>query len=204
MTREEMIETLSNYCLNRSDCVSCPIKKITGVICNNVFSEMTDKELEERMALLEAEEKSGKPKDASHDEVAKQFMKYLTGTDNPEEAAKRIVFGTGNQQAKADAGKAPISLVPMDIVWAIAWIRKYGNEKYGDPDNWKTVEPERYRDALMRHLLHYISDPKSIDEESGYPHLWHAACNMAFLMSMDYGEMCCYDYTATRSEEVQI
>lgn len=93
-----------------------------------------------------------------------------------------------DQQAKADARKAPISLVPMEIVWAIAWIRKYGNEKYGDPDNWKTVEPERYRDALMRHLLHYISDPKSVDEESGYPHLWHAACNMAFLMHMDYGE----------------
>lgn len=93
-----------------------------------------------------------------------------------------------DQRAKADEGKAPISLVPMEIVWAIAWIRKYGNEKYGDPDNWKTVEPERYRDALMRHILHYISDPKSVDEESGYPHLWHAACNMAFLLSMDYGD----------------
>lgn len=94
----------------------------------------------------------------------------------------------GNQKAKADAGKAEIRLVPMEIVWAIAWIRMYGNRKYGDPENWKTVEPERYRDALMRHLFHYISDPKSVDEESGYPHLWHAACNMAFLMHFDYGE----------------
>lgn len=98
-----------------------------------------------------------------------------------------------DQKAKADAGKAEIRLVPMEIVWAIAWIRMYGNRKYGDPDNWKTIEPERYRDALMRHLLAYISDPNSVDEESGYPHLWHAACNMAFLMHFDYGDMCHYD-----------
>ena len=109
----------------------------------------------------------------------------------------RIHRYTGNQEAKADAGKAEIRLVPMEIVWAIAWIRMYGNRKYGDPENWKTVEPERYRDALMRHLLHYISDPKSVDEESGYPHLWHAACNMAFLMHFDYGEEVLHDPNKT-------
>lgn len=107
---------------------------------------------------------------------------------------------TGDQTAKADAGKAEIRLVPMEIVWAIAWIRMYGNRKYGDPDNWKTVEPERYRDAMMRHLLAYISDPNSVDEESGYPHLWHAACNLAFLMHFDYGDMCRYDFAVKKPE----
>ena len=102
-----------------------------------------------------------------------------------------------SQKAKADAGKAEIRLVPMEIVWAIAWIRMYGNRKYGDPENWKLVEPERYRDALMRHLLAYISNPKSVDEESGYPHLWHAACNMAFLMHFDYGEEVLHDPNKT-------
>lgn len=102
-----------------------------------------------------------------------------------------------SQKAKADAGKAEIRLVPMEIVWAIAWIRMYGNRKYGDPENWKLVEPERYRDALMRHLLAYISDPKSVDGESGYPHLWHAACNLAFLMHFDYGEEVLHDPNKT-------
>lgn len=106
------------------------------------------------------------------------------------------------QEAKADAGKAEIRLVPMEIVWAIAWIRMYGNRKYGDPENWKTVEPERYRDALMRHLLHYISDPESVDEESGYPHLWHAACNMAFLIHMDYGPMAYFDWNEEQWKKV--
>lgn len=107
-----------------------------------------------------------------------------------------------DQKAKADAGKAEIRLVPMEIVWAIAWIRMYGNRKYGDPENWKTVEPERYRDALMRHLLAYISDPKSVDEESGYPHLWHAACNMAFLIHMDYGPMAYFDWNEEQWKKV--
>lgn len=99
-----------------------------------------------------------------------------------------------NQTVKADAGKAPISLVPMDAVWAVSWIRKYGNEKYHDPDNWIEVEPERYRDAMMRHLLYYLENYESIDEESGYPHLWHAACNMFFLISLEYGEETKTDY----------
>lgn len=103
---------------------------------------------------------------------------------------------TSNQTAKADAGKAPISLVPMDAVWAVSWIRKYGNEKYHDPDNWIEVEPERYRDAMMRHLLQYLKDPKSIDKESKYPHLWHAACNIFFLISLEYGEQTKTDYAA--------
>ena len=90
-----------------------------------------------------------------------------------------------DQTAKADEGKLQITLVPTDVIRAIARIRMYGNQKYHDPDNWKTVEPARYRDALMRHLLAYIDDPKSKDEESGLPHLWHAACNIAFLCALE-------------------
>ena len=90
-----------------------------------------------------------------------------------------------NQTAKADFGKPKLSLVPTQIIFDIARIREYGNEKYGDPDNWKTVEPERYRDAAYRHFLKYIEDPSSRDEESGLPHLWHWLCNGAFLAEME-------------------
>ena len=57
------------------------------------------------------------------------------------------------QEAKADAGKLQIHMVPMRIVRDIAEVRMYGTKKYGDENNWKKVEAERYRDALMRHLL---------------------------------------------------
>lgn len=92
-----------------------------------------------------------------------------------------------NQKAKADAGKPRVSLVPSQIVYDIARIREYGNKKYpeGGKDNWKRVEVERYRDAAYRHLLAYIDDPHGVDEESGLPHLWHLACNVAFLCELE-------------------
>lgn len=94
-----------------------------------------------------------------------------------------------NQVAKADAGKIRLTLVPREILRDIAVIRMYGNAKYpeGGDDNWKRVSPERYRDAAFRHFLAYLDDPKGVDEESGYPHLWHLACNIAFLCEMEAG-----------------
>jgi hypothetical protein len=93
-----------------------------------------------------------------------------------------------NQEAKADVGKPQLRLVPTEITNCIARVREYGNKKYHDPDNWKTVEKERYVDAMYRHLLEYIKDRKSVDEESGLPHLWHLACNVAFLCELDKEE----------------
>lgn len=90
-----------------------------------------------------------------------------------------------NRSAKADAGKPRLSLVPRKIIWAIAAIRGFGVMKYKDPDNWKKVEPQRYRDAAFRHFLKYLDDPTGMDEESGLPHLWHLACNIAFLCEME-------------------
>lgn len=90
-----------------------------------------------------------------------------------------------SQTAKADAEKAQLTLVPRKIIWAIAKVRMYGNRKYGDPENWRQVEPQRYRDAMMRHMLKYLDDPDGVDEESGIKHLHHLACNVAFLCEME-------------------
>ena len=92
-----------------------------------------------------------------------------------------------DQTAKADAGKPQLSLVPSAVIYAIAAIREYGCRKYpdGGKDNWKHVEPQRYRDAMYRHLLAYIDDPGGVDAESGLPHLWHLATNVAFLCEME-------------------
>ena len=90
-----------------------------------------------------------------------------------------------NQEAKADAGKAQLTLVPRRIIWDIAAIRMYGNQKYGSPENWKQVEVSRYRDAAFRHFLAYLDNPDAVDEESGLPHLWHLACNISFLCEME-------------------
>ena len=87
-------------------------------------------------------------------------------------------------EAKADGGKPHPSYVPVEIIEAVMRVREYGNQKYHDPDNWKTVEPERYHEALLRHILRAWNDPYAVDPESGLLHLEHAACNIAFLLSM--------------------
>lgn len=90
-----------------------------------------------------------------------------------------------NQDAKADYGKEQLTLVPRRIIHDIAAIRMYGVEKYKDPENWRRVEAERYRNAAFRHFLAYLDDPQGKDKESGFPHLWHLACNIAFLCEME-------------------
>ena len=90
-----------------------------------------------------------------------------------------------DQAVKADSGKPQLTLVPRQILFDIARVREYGTKKYGDPDNWKQVEIQRYRDAAFRHFMAYLDDPQGLDEESGLPHLSHLACNIAFLCELE-------------------
>lgn len=71
--------------------------------------------------------------------------------------------------AKADAGKPRPTLVPVSLIEAVAAVRMFGCAKYHDPDNWRQVEPQRYRDALYRHWLEYLKG-EQYDQESGLPH----------------------------------
>lgn len=92
-----------------------------------------------------------------------------------------------DQNAKADAGKLRLSLVPPEVIKAVGIIRRYGNAKYpdGGEDNWKRVEPQRYWDAVIRHTVAAWSDYKAVDAESGYPHLYHIATNIAFILALE-------------------
>lgn len=87
-------------------------------------------------------------------------------------------------EAKFDSGKPRPLLVPVSLMDAVTAIREYGCQKYADPENWRKVEPERYKNALYRHWLAYLRGEQT-DPESGYPHLWHLACNAAFLIEME-------------------
>lgn len=88
------------------------------------------------------------------------------------------------QEAKADSGKPLLSLVPTEIIYEIEKVRRYGVEKYKDPDNWRRVEVERYHQALLRHTLAVWNDITARDEESGLLHLSHIATNIAFLLEL--------------------
>lgn len=83
---------------------------------------------------------------------------------------------------KSDQNKPRLSLVPILPLWeSVARIREYGVNKYGDNECWKEVELKRYHDALLRHTAAISTDINAIDEESGMPHRWHIACNLAFI-----------------------
>ena len=100
----------------------------------------------------------------------------------------KFIREMADQTAKADAGKIRPTLVPIEAIEDIAIVRDYGDKKYGSTDNWKQVEVQRYRDALFRHLLAYLKDPKSKDEESGIEHYKHLICNAAFICALERGD----------------
>ena len=90
-----------------------------------------------------------------------------------------------DQSAKADGGKLRLTLVPTEAVEAVAAIRMYGVQKYTDPENWKRVEKDRYKDAAFRHYVRYLREPYGMDGESNLPHLWHCLCNLFFLCALE-------------------
>lgn len=115
-----------------------------------------------------------------------ETLEKIAGALNTDAEALR---GTpGEQDAKADAGKPRPTLVPVSAIRAIMAVREYGCQKYHDPDNWRKVDPQRYRDAACRHLLDYLEDHQAKDAESGLPALWHLLCNIAFLVEMEWNK----------------
>ena len=85
---------------------------------------------------------------------------------------------------KHDGGKPRLDLVPPEIIEAVGVVMTHCAEKYGEA-SYRNVEPIRYRAALMRHICKWLKDPHGKDEDSGLPHLWHIACNVAFLLELD-------------------
>ena len=88
---------------------------------------------------------------------------------------------------KADLGKPRLDLVPPDMIEAVGTVMTFGANKYG-VGNWKKVEPDRYRAALMRHICAYLRDPYGKAKGSGLPNRWHIATNAAFLCELERGE----------------
>lgn len=86
---------------------------------------------------------------------------------------------------KDDGGKNRLELVPPSLMLATGEVLTYGAAKYA-PENWRQVEDgiARYLGALLRHLMAYLSGERQ-DLDSGLPHLWHVAANVAFLIEFE-------------------
>ncbi len=85
---------------------------------------------------------------------------------------------------KFDAGKARIDLVPGEFIFAVAAVLTYGAIKYQDWNWAKGMRKGRIMSALGRHWIAYMVG-EEFDPESGLPHTWQMATNLAMLISGD-------------------
>jgi len=84
-------------------------------------------------------------------------------------------------------GKAELHQVPTSLRLAVAKVLMYGAQKYAK-GNWrKGMSWMTINDCLERHMISWL-DGEENDEESGLPHLYHAAANIAMLI--EYKETC--------------
>lgn len=85
---------------------------------------------------------------------------------------------------KHDTGKLRMDLIPPEVEEALAQVLTKGAEKYDDR-NWELgIKYSRVYGALRRHLLAWMKG-KKIDDEWGLPHLSHAFCCLAFLLTYE-------------------
>lgn len=88
---------------------------------------------------------------------------------------------------KDTKGKLRLSFVPPRAIESIARVREFGVTKYKEEWDWlRDVEPEKFVEAAMRHLLvtQMDRDLLAIDMESGLPHLDHALCSLAMAVEI--------------------
>ena len=58
---------------------------------------------------------------------------------------------------KYDSDKHKLSLIDPLFIWELGEILTFGANKYA-PNNWQLCEdPSRYKDALLRHTIAYLS-----------------------------------------------
>lgn len=95
---------------------------------------------------------------------------------------------------KFDAGKARMDLIAPEFLFAIAIILDFGARKYRDR-NWEQgMGWGRCFAACMRHMWAWWGGKQptnmnnlfgELDTETGFSHLWHAACCLMFLVAYE-------------------
>ena len=84
---------------------------------------------------------------------------------------------------KFDTKKIDLTFAPAELIESVSKVMAFGAKKYGR-DNWKKCEnPNDYIAATLRHL-YAILKGEEIDSETGFAHIDHAACCIAFLVWM--------------------
>lgn len=83
---------------------------------------------------------------------------------------------------KHDGGKPRLDLIAPEVMIALGTVLAFGAKKYAERNWEKGMSWGRVYGALQRHLQMWAMGI-DLDEESGYPHLWHALTNLHFLVA---------------------
>jgi len=85
---------------------------------------------------------------------------------------------------KFDADKPRYDLLPPEGIGAVADILTVGAKKYA-ARNWEQgMDWSRPFGAALRHLFAWWGG-ENTDRDTGRSHLWHAACNIFFLIAYE-------------------
>jgi hypothetical protein len=99
-----------------------------------------------------------------------------------------------NEGVKFDGDKVRLELIPPEFLFAVGAVLTSGAKKYDDRNWEKGMKWSRYFGAAMRHIWCWwggnIPTNKNflfgtLDEETKYSHLWHAATCIAFLITYE-------------------
>jgi hypothetical protein len=85
---------------------------------------------------------------------------------------------------KDDSQKVRLDLISAETIDALGKVLTHGATKYGD-NNWREgIEYSRVFGAILRHLNAWHAGEIN-DTESGLPHLFHALCELSFLVTYE-------------------
>lgn len=107
---------------------------------------------------------------------------------------------------KFDGGKPRMDLLLdgcPNALLRVSEVLTFGAEKYA-AHNWKTVPdgPARYKAALLRHITAHATGEIN-DQESGLPHLSHAACCLLFMLELEQSERVITEMEGPKAEPVE-
>lgn len=101
---------------------------------------------------------------------------------------------------KDKVGKPRVELVHYALIKAVAEIREFGINKYQNDEDWKKNTVEDYAAAAIRHIYKHLWEGK-LDEESGKPHLYHAACSLDLALALtEIKEKALHELTSTSQD----
>lgn len=86
------------------------------------------------------------------------------------------------QGLKHDQDKIRTELFPIEAFMGTCKVLSFGARKYNDRNWERGMLYSRVYGALLRHLMAWFSG-EDADEETGYSHLHHAGCCIAFLQT---------------------